>query len=260
DLAGYYRSLLLIKNGILRESLLGYSPDRFSTKPLEKLDALRLEQALSLLLDLYRNIRYSVSPRFELENAVSKLCWLDRWVSPAELKAAVAEAREILGREGGIGRPLAVSEPADSPPVPGSAGDDSAGANAAAPESGPAAFRQELIARLRQERGILASALDGSLPWEWEGDKLVIPVKDAFKTQLLKKDEALIDRVLAALMGKTPAFEIVQRNTGGEFPADASQVRAGETPELSPQVERVCRIFQGIVVKTTGSKDEYKSL
>jgi DNA polymerase-3 subunit gamma/tau len=261
DLAGYYRSLLLIKSGVVRESLLGYGPDRFSAQPLSKLDAPRLEQALSLLLDLYRNIRYSVSPRFELENAVSKLCWLDRWVSPEELKAAVSGAREVLGREGGTGRPLAVPEPADNPPVPAKAGDDpagtafprqtgegSAGTVSVPPGPGSAAFRQELIVRLRQERGILASALDGSLPWEWEGEKLIIPVKDAFKAQLLQKDRNLIGRVLEALTGKPPVFEVVRWNTGAEFPADIPAL-AGETTELSPQAERVCRIFQGTVVK-----------
>ncbi|MDR2020956.1 MAG: DNA polymerase III subunit gamma/tau [Treponema sp.] len=270
DLAGYYRNLLLIKSGVLRESLLGYSPDRFSAKPLEKLDAPRLEQALSLLLDLYRNVRHSFSPRFELENAVSKLCWLDRWVSPAELKAAVTEAREILDREGGAGRPLAVPEPADNPPVPADARDSGApagssrsagaGSETVPPEPGSAAFRQEVIARLRQERGILASALDGSLSWEWNGDKLVIPVRDAFKAQLLQKDGALIGRVLAALAGKAPAFEVVHRNTGEEFLPVPFPAHAGEGPELSPQAERVRRIFQGTVVKNPGSKDEHKPL
>ena len=54
---------------------------------------------LSYLTDAnlsYRNIRYSVSPRFELETAVSKLTWLSRWISPAELKEAVEDARNIL--------------------------------------------------------------------------------------------------------------------------------------------------------------------
>jgi DNA polymerase-3 subunit gamma/tau len=96
DLAGYYRSLLLLKNGVTRESLLGYSPDRFSPKALEALDSSRLERALDLLLGLYRDIRYSVSPRFELETAVSKLSWLNHWVSPPELRAAIAQARRVL--------------------------------------------------------------------------------------------------------------------------------------------------------------------
>jgi DNA polymerase-3 subunit gamma/tau len=108
DLAGYYRSLLLLKNGVTRESLLGYGPDRFSAPVRDKLDSPRLEQALSLLLGLYRDIRYSVSPRFELETVISKLSWLDLWVSPLEMRGAIAGARNALEQgKGGIAGPLA---------------------------------------------------------------------------------------------------------------------------------------------------------
>jgi DNA polymerase-3 subunit gamma/tau len=96
DLAGYYRSLLLIKAGITKESLLGYSSGRFSAAALEKLSVPQLEEAVFTLLGLYRDLRYSLSPRFELEAAVSKLCWLDRWISPRELRAAVESARTVL--------------------------------------------------------------------------------------------------------------------------------------------------------------------
>jgi DNA polymerase-3 subunit gamma/tau len=102
DLAGYYRSLLLLKNGITREALLGCSPDHFSAKVRETLDTIRMEQALEILLSCYRDIRYSVSPRFELEAAVSKLSWLNRWVSPPELKAALDAAQGAL-RAGSAG-------------------------------------------------------------------------------------------------------------------------------------------------------------
>jgi DNA polymerase-3 subunit gamma/tau len=96
DLAGYYRSILLIKNGITKESHLGYRMNLFPAKVLECYDSIRLEQALELLLDCYRDIRYSVSPRFELEIAVSKLAWLSHWVSPPELAAAIKAAQAIL--------------------------------------------------------------------------------------------------------------------------------------------------------------------
>jgi DNA polymerase-3 subunit gamma/tau len=110
DLAGYYRSLLLLKNGVTRESLLGYGPDRFSAAVREKLDSPRLEQALSLLLGLYRDMRYSVSPRFELETVIAKLSWLDLWVSPLEMRAAIADARNALEQGGGgIAGPFAGS-------------------------------------------------------------------------------------------------------------------------------------------------------
>jgi DNA polymerase-3 subunit gamma/tau len=52
------------------------------------------------LLDCYRDIRYSVSPRFELETAVSKLSWLSRWISPTELGEAVESARSVFGNAG----------------------------------------------------------------------------------------------------------------------------------------------------------------
>jgi DNA polymerase-3 subunit gamma/tau len=108
DLAGYYRSLLLLKNGVSRESLLGYRPALFSAKVLEAFDTIRLEQALELLLDCYRDIRYSVSPRFELETTVSKLCWLSRWVTPSELRDAVENARKVMaGRASLQTQPLA---------------------------------------------------------------------------------------------------------------------------------------------------------
>ena len=97
DLAGYYNSLLLLKAGITREVALGYPPGGFSQMVLEKYSLLQFERAGELLYELYRNIRYSVSPRFELETLVSKLCWLDRWISPIELEDAVAGAQKILG-------------------------------------------------------------------------------------------------------------------------------------------------------------------
>ena len=100
DLAGYYRSLLLLKNGIEKESLLGYRPAQFSVKVLDAYDSVRLEQALDVLLDCYRDIRYSISPRFELETAVSKMTWLSKWVSPSELKSAIDDARNVLKAAG----------------------------------------------------------------------------------------------------------------------------------------------------------------
>ena len=99
DLAGYYHSLLLLKAGIKRESILGYPAARFSMKVLESLDAVRLAHAGELLYDLHRDLRYSVSPRFELETLASKLCWLDKWVTPAELKEAIDRTAEMLEPE-----------------------------------------------------------------------------------------------------------------------------------------------------------------
>ena len=116
--ADYLRSLLLIKNGVTKESLLGNNVERYSKVVLEKWNPIQLERALSIFLTLYRDIRYSLSPRYEIELTFSRLCWLSEYVSNAEVKKAIDAARGILvgagaGATAGIATPVAASaEPA----------------------------------------------------------------------------------------------------------------------------------------------------
>lgn len=92
----YLRSVLLIKSGVTKESVLGQSAERFSGTVVETWSAVQIERALSLLLQLYRDIRYSLSPRYELELAFSRLSWLSQYVSPAEVKKAIDAAGALL--------------------------------------------------------------------------------------------------------------------------------------------------------------------
>lgn len=94
--ADYLRSLLLIKSGITKESLLGQAAERYSKKVLEAWNSVQIERGLSLFLNLYRDIRYSLSPRYEIELIFSKLCWLKEYVSPAEIKKAIDSAHSLL--------------------------------------------------------------------------------------------------------------------------------------------------------------------
>ncbi|WP_191016602.1 DNA polymerase III subunit gamma/tau [Treponema zioleckii] len=96
----YLRSLLLIKSGITKEALLGQSSDRFSQKVLETWNSVKIERGLSILLQLYRDIRYSLSPRYEMELAISRLSWLTEYVSPTEVKRAVDQAKALLLQSG----------------------------------------------------------------------------------------------------------------------------------------------------------------
>ena len=106
----YLRSLLLIKNGIKKESLLGQSPERYSGAVLNGWNTIQTERGISIFLQLYRDIRYSLSPRYELELAFSRLCWLSQYVSPSEVKAAIDKAQVLLcgGAQGAGGSQGAV--------------------------------------------------------------------------------------------------------------------------------------------------------
>lgn len=92
----YIRSLLFIKSGIDKESLIGNKKERYSEKILNAWNSAQIERALSIFLQLYRDIRYSLSPRFELELAFSRLCWLSSYVSNVEVKKAIDAAQSLL--------------------------------------------------------------------------------------------------------------------------------------------------------------------
>ncbi len=96
NFADYFRSLLLIKSGITKEALLGQASERFSPAVLGAWNPIQIERALSLFLQLFRDVRYSLNPRFELEVALSRLCWLSSYVSPLEVKQAIDSTRSLL--------------------------------------------------------------------------------------------------------------------------------------------------------------------
>ena len=94
----YLRSLLLIKSGIRKEALLGYAPQRYSQICIDIWTREQIEKALALFLQLYKDLRYSINPRYELELAVSRLCYLSSYTSPIEVKKALDQMRNILAQ------------------------------------------------------------------------------------------------------------------------------------------------------------------
>lgn len=85
DMAEYFRGLLLIKNGIEKESLIGVRKDRYNNTVIEIFSASRTETALSILFSLYRDIRFSLNPRFELELSLSRLSQLNRFLTKTDI-------------------------------------------------------------------------------------------------------------------------------------------------------------------------------
>ena len=117
--ADYLRSLLLIKNNVKKEALLGNAPERYSSVVLGAWNTVQIERALSIFFQLYRDIRYSLSPRYELELTFSRLCWLGQYVSNTEVKKAIDAAQALLK-----GAPVAAptqAAPAQSAPATGMA-------------------------------------------------------------------------------------------------------------------------------------------
>ncbi|MDR3114217.1 MAG: DNA polymerase III subunit gamma/tau [Treponema sp.] len=236
DLAGYYHSLLLIKAGITRESLLDYSPDRFSPKVLEGLNKLQLEHALELLLTLYRDIRYSIAPRFELETVVSKLCWLGQWISPLELRAAIVEAQAALGFPGASGI-LGGSSAVTGMEAPGALPD------ASIPSSPPV---QEKLPQEPSRR--FSSSQAASLTENF--DRLMAAKASGTPPQDFAKPPAPVYNA-GEPSGSIPETGIQDPRIGGSIAGDSAARQRGspDSPQLAPQVERVLQVFRGTVVR-----------
>lgn len=117
DMADYFRNLLLIRSGITKEALLGQSSERFSALVLKQWSTVQIERALGLMLQLFRDIRYSLDPRYELELAVSRLCWIADYVSPAEMKTAISQAQGLLQRNPPARGPSGPFDQADRSPA-----------------------------------------------------------------------------------------------------------------------------------------------
>ncbi|MBR5668327.1 MAG: DNA polymerase III subunit gamma/tau [Spirochaetales bacterium] len=96
DFSDYFRSLLLIKKGVKSENVLG---EQIQSVPADIRNAFneeQLESALDMFLNLYRDIRYSLNPRFELELAISKLSKLRYVASTASIIEQIARLKNDL--------------------------------------------------------------------------------------------------------------------------------------------------------------------
>jgi DNA polymerase-3 subunit gamma/tau len=222
DFAEYYHNILFIKAGITRESILGYSPSRFSANVLGALDPIRIEEALDMLLRLYRDIKISLSPRFELELVIARLCSLTQWVSPLELRNAITAARESLERG------VPAGGPSFQAPPPGSY----------AETTQPGENRADT----------------GTQPEQREGPARNVP---GAKGSLVEG----FDRYMAQRGSENGGEAAEDRRPhtvqdSNILPTLSGNVPKPAMPGMTPELERVLRIFPGIIVENKQNNKE----
>ena len=255
--ADYLRSLLLIKNGIAKESLLGQDPARFSKTVLDSWNCAQIERALSIFLNLYRDIRYSLSPRYEIDLAFSRLCWLKEYVSPSEVKVAIDQARSLLASApaasagGGTGQapyggtPSGFSDGAET----GFSGAPKEFHFASLEQSAPQQVTQmpqdadlikdALISSLSLEDESLASLLKNTGEWTFDGQKICAQISDAFQKTRIESKVASIKARAKQLWGRDVLFEVL---------VCAEQAPVEERVQIPQEVETLVKVFKGEIV------------
>jgi DNA polymerase-3 subunit gamma/tau len=258
ELTEYLRNILLIKSNVTKEAVLGYSSAAFSPKVIAEFSTYQIEQALAMVLQLYRDLRYSLSQRFELELLVTRLSSMKNFVSSAELverlealkKGFVAAPRQIQKQvQSTIEQPAEIqlkpeeSQPADNQPPLEQVAESDNRIEQPAPELDIKAVRNNVIVAFKKKKEpFLSSALQRTGEWILKEGKVTIPCSDSFQSVKVEESVQKIESVIAELTGQNIAVEVFRpENEEKSEPAEGN-------PAVSPSVEMVKKVFKGEIV------------
>ena len=96
DFSSYIRTMLFYKEGIRRKELLGFDESDLDSELISLYTKDMLETVLRAFLDLYRDMRYSLSPRFELELLISRLSSIRFLSSPLSVAEKLEEITKAV--------------------------------------------------------------------------------------------------------------------------------------------------------------------
>jgi DNA polymerase-3 subunit gamma/tau len=227
DVTEYFRNLLFIRHGITKEAVLGMSVDRFSRTAIDAFSVTQLEKAVELLLESYRNIRYSLNQRFELELVLSRLAAIKDFLNSQEILARIEELR----RE-------ALRAPAYSS---GSENDADGKGPAEQPIERPVdpEHKERIIGEIKRVKPALASLLEKAERWIIRGDDLCIFFDSSFAVTTARKEKDLIVETFETVTGKRLKLRLEVEDVQGEE----------ETAESDSNVELVKKVFRGEVIR-----------
>lgn len=258
-LADYLRSLLLLRHGVERPGILGYAPDSFSSQARARLPVGELELAGELLLELHRNLKQSVNPRFELELLLSRLARVQGLVTPAELLAEVSAIKGQFQAEPGAA-PAAVEARAAAAPAAARPADAGTATEAAAVDAPPPAAEEpaeqpaappaasgllsEISARIREQKLLaLAASLERALGAEVAGDQVTVTFAagERYSGTRVSGEQRVVAAAAEAVVGRPVTVNVTYRG--------ASEQQAPPDAAADGDAARVVKVFRGEVVK-----------
>jgi DNA polymerase III subunit gamma/tau len=282
DLAEYFRCVLFIRHGIRKESLLGFTVERFSEKVCGVLSDVQIEKGLELVFQLYRDLRYSLNQRFELELLLSRLSQLTSFIHQKELLGKIATLRRELQNAGvqvvdsGDSAEARLVTSADAPAAAGATEnetDDAAASGAELTEDSPGVVathasvdkpvsdatagglsedgerslnsqeREAIMSAIRKKHLSLASSLDKVLSWQLKDDSLLLTCPTNFDSvNIQREQQKMLDSVAAAL-GRQCRIKVRSGQDGAE-----AAVQADDGDDVKESVEMMRRVFRGEIV------------
>ena len=242
----YLRSLLFIKCGVTKNSLLVQGAERFPKIVVDSWQTEAVERALSLFFELYRNIRYSISPRYETELAVSTLCTLKDFVSKKDVMQAIEEARKMLFSGVPAGAYSVAVSPASA--MPPSAATVVVQTGAAVPQPTAELTAEQIsaavLASAKTDNTLFAIALEQAHDWRLSGNVLSALIDSKFSEKQLSDNKDVIEKMIFDIFGKQ-IFFVPEKTTTS---SDESTV--GGAPVMTDErLDIIQRNFKGTIIK-----------
>ncbi len=249
DLTEYFRTVLLIKEGISKEAILGAKPEQFSPSVVGNLESEQIEAALDLLLNLYRSIRYSLNQRFELELAISRLSSIRRSASPSMLVKKIESLKNELlaggSSAGRMQRPTDTSPETERPVPPERTDASPSGLPAHSEEQQNREIQLQakhieiLQARLKQRSPSLASTLQQITSWDVEDRHISLVFASQFAAEhagnRLKELREQLGTILGAAIELTVS---TKQNQQRRVESQAAHQQKDDTVELVKNIFR----------------------
>lgn len=245
DFTQFFRSLLFIKSGVIEDAILGLQSDRIPLSLRNAYTTEQLEAALELFLKLYRDIRYSLNPRFELELAISRLAGLPFIASPTALVRKIAQLRDEL-LSGSVKIP---TRKQDSPPQ------IIAAKTVPEPESSPAVpipapvppEKTEAAAKpfTKQDLPLLVSKLS-STPLLSQVAQAIIEVRNEQEALYLTFSTSFCQN--KAMEHEAKFRDLITQTTGFKGPVHflcAEEVKKEEPSVDDPVISKIASVFRG---------------
>ncbi|MCK9602172.1 MAG: DNA polymerase III subunit gamma/tau [Sphaerochaeta sp.] len=255
DFTQFFRSLLFIKAGVVEDAILGIQSDRIPLSLRNAYTTEQLEAALELFLKLYRDIRYSLNPRFELELAISRLAGLPHIASPTALVRKIAQLREELlsgsvklpARKLEVQPDLIATQAVVEPKIKPEASSSVAAIPAAVPPPPP--IKQEMTARdfSKQDLPLLVSKLS-SAPLLSQVAQAITEVHNEGGSLFLTFSTSFCQN--KAQEHETKFRDIITEITGFKGPvhfACAEEVKQEAPTVDDPVISKIASVFRGEV-------------
>jgi DNA polymerase-3 subunit gamma/tau len=204
DFAEYMRNILLLKHGIKKDSILGHSISDFPLPLIEKISAFQVEFAVEILLNLFRNLRYSLNQKYELELVMSKLSYLTSMISQKDILSEIYSIKkELFSLSDEQSDTISEECPNDDINTLVNRPDDN---------KNDINILEELIRHLHTHQKLaLASALEKVELWKLEGNELCLEfdTKNKFQGEIVKKDRKEVIEHVSTLISKPIKLNVI---------------------------------------------------